>query len=70
MSYSLPREKNEATGAKVVIWWKRGEERRILVIDDLISRGWEEPAVMVIGDDQTENLVMRTCGFCLKIKIE
>ena len=50
--------------------WKRKEERRALITDDDISRGWEAPAVMVIGEYRTENLVMRTCGFCFLIKIE
>ena len=66
-------EKNEATSAEMENWlkrWKRGEERRVLVTDEYISRGWEAPAVMVIGEDQTENLVMRTCVFCLLIKLE
>ena len=66
-------EKNEATSAEVENWlkrWKRGEERRALVTDENISRSWEAPAVMVIGIDSTENLVMRTCGFCFMIKIE
>ena len=49
---------------------KRGEERRVLVTDEYISRGWEAPAVMVIGEYRTENLVMRTSGFCFLIKIE
>ena len=63
--------KSEATEAKVEEWvkrWKRGEERRALVTDQFISRGWEAPAVMVVGKDNTENLVMRTCGFCFLIK--
>ena len=67
------RGKNEATSAEVENWvmkWKRKEERRALVADDEISRGWEAPAVMVIGEYNTENLVMRTCGFCLLIKME
>ena len=66
-------EKNEATSAEVENWlkrWKRGEERRALVTDEFISRGWEAPAVMVVGSERLENLVMRTCGFCLMIKIE
>ena len=66
-------EKNEATSAEVENWlkrWKRGEERRALVTDENISRGWEAPAVIVIGEYQTENLVMRTSGFCLLIKKE
>ena len=66
-------KKNEATSAEVEDWvkkWKRKEERRALVTDADISRGWEAPAVMVIGDFGTENLVMGTCGFCFMIKIE
>ena len=66
-------EKNEATSAEVENWrmkLKRGNERRVLVTDDDISRGWEAPAVMAIGEYNTENLVMRTCGFCFLIKIE
>ena len=67
------REKNEATSAEMENWlkrWKRGEERRVLVTDEYISRGWEAPAVMVVGEDMTENLVMRTCVFCFLINIE
>ena len=66
-------EKNEATSAEVENWvkkLKRKEERRALLTDELISRGWEAPAVMVVAGYDTENLVMRTCGFCLMIKIE
>ena len=66
------REKNEATSAEVEDWVKRQrrkEERRALVTDENISRGWEAPAVMVIGNFGTENLVMRTCGFCFLIKV-
>ena len=50
--------------------WKRGEERRALVTDVEISRGWEAPAVMVVWEESTENPVMRTCGFCFLIKKE
>ena len=50
--------------------WKRADERRALITDVEISRGWEAPAVMVIGEAGTENLVMRTCGFCFLIKEE
>ena len=70
---SRGREKNEATSAEVENWlkkWKKGEERRALVTDDDISRGWEAPAVMAIGEKSTENLVMRTCGFCSLVEIE
>ena len=67
------RGKNEATSAEVENWlkrWKRKEERRALVTDEDISRGWEAPAVMVVGSSGLENLVMRTCGFCFLIKLE
>ena len=66
-------KENEATEAEVEEWvrrWKRGEERRALITDQWISRGWEASAVLAIGSSQTENLVMRTCGFCFLIKIE
>ena len=67
------REKNEATEAEVEEWvsrWKRGEETRLLITDQDISRGWEAKELLVIGDSSTENLVMRTCGFCFLIKLE
>ena len=66
------KEKNEATLTEVENWlkkWKRMEERRALVTDDGISRGWEAPAVMVIASSRKENLVMRTCGFCFLINL-
>ena len=71
MTYFFTR--NVPTSAEVENWlkrWKRKEEKRALVTDDEISRGWEAPAVMVIGKYNTENLVMRTCGFCYLIKKE
>ena len=50
------------------------EERRVLVTDTYISRGWEASAVVVIDLETgfgkhswTENLIMRTCGFCIYI---
>ena len=67
------RLKNEATEAEVEEWvsrWKRREEKKVLVTDQDISRGWEAPEVIVIGWFSTENLVMRTCGFCILIKLE
>ena len=65
-------EKNEATEAEVEEWvrrWKRGEETRALVTDQSTSRGWEAKELMAMGRFTTENLVMRTCGFCFLIKI-
>ena len=35
-----------------------------------VATNSKSAAVMVIGIDSTENLVMRTCGFCFMIKIE
>ena len=72
-TYNGRKKNGEATSAEVENWvkrWKRGEEKRALVTDDGISRGWEATAVMVIGEVMIENLVMRTCGFCFLIKIE
>ena len=66
-------QKNEATEAEVKEWvsrWKGREEKRVLIIDDFISRGWEAPEVIAIGKLYTQNLVMRTCGFCILIKLE
>ena len=66
-------EKNEATEAEVERWlrrWKRGEETRLIITDQNISRGFEAKDLVVIGQYNTENLVMRTCGFCFLIKIE
>ena len=67
------REKNEATEAEVEEWlsrWKRGEETRILLTDNFISRGWEAKELLVIGRYNTENMVMRTCAFCFFIKLK
>ena len=68
------REKNKATESEVEEWlsrWKRGEERRVLITDDHISRGWEASCLIAIGTEPfIENLVMRTCGFCILIKPE
>ena len=66
-------EVKEATEAEVEEWvrrWKGGQEKRVLITDDNITRGWEAQEVMAIGNLRTENLVMRTCGFCILIKIE
>ena len=66
------REKNKATEAEVEEWvrrWKRGEETRALVMDEYITRGWEAKELVAIGSTDTENLVMRTCGFCILILI-
>ena len=67
------REKNEATTPEVENWlkmWKRVQERRALLTDQNISRGWEASDVMAVGSSGLENLVMRTCCFCYLTKIE
>ena len=46
-----------------------GEETRALITGQHLSRGWEAPAVLVIGSQQKENLIMRTCGFCFLINV-
>ena len=40
------------------------------ITDNYISRGWQAKEVLLIGYGATENLVMRTWGFCFFIKIE
>ena len=40
--------------------WKADEEKRILVVDQYISRGWETSNAIAIGATRIENLVMRT----------
>ena len=71
--YTYERKIYEATEAEVEEWlmrWKRGEERRALVADVYVSRGWEAKEVLAIGLKVPENLVMRTCGFCVLVKAE
>ena len=55
--------------AEVEEWLRRrriGEEERVLVIDNEVSRGWEASHVLVLDlrGFGFENLVMRTVGFC------
>ena len=63
---------DNASEADVEEWLKRqkkGEEKRALVVDACLSRGWEADALLAMGTGRgTENLVMRTCGFCFLIK--
>ena len=47
------------------------EEKRCLIADERVIRGWEASHVMIVklyGDGDTENLVMRTIGFCALVK--
>ena len=36
----------------------------------LQSRGFEAQELLVVGQFQTENLVMKTCSFCFLVKVE
>ena len=66
------REKSEATEAEVEEWvrrWKRGEETRVLVTDEYLSRGWECKETLVVSDSHFESLVMHTKGFCFLVKV-
>ena len=72
-SSSLANKVPEAFADHVEEWvrrWRRREEERILVTDQFISRGWEAPELIAVGYERTENLVMRTVGFCFFIKVE
>ena len=47
------------------------EEERVLIADEHVSRGWECSHVLVVdlgGDGGSENLVMRTVGYCALVK--
>ena len=52
---------------------REGKERRCLITDEYISRGWENSHVLAITFYSTggwENLVMRTIGYCALVKIK
>ena len=48
----------------------RGEEQRILIADQHVSRGWEASHVLVVylRGSGMENVVMRTLGYCALVK--
>ena len=48
------------------------EGTRALITDEYVSRGWEAKELLLVieGQLQLENLVMRTCGFCFLIRID
>ena len=50
--------------------WKRGEEKRALITDDRISRGFKASAVMAIGKYETENPFKRTCGLLFLVTLD
>ena len=49
---------------------RSGEEERVLIADQDVSRGWECSHVLVVclGGSGLENLVMRTVGYCALVK--
>ena len=49
---------------------RSGEEERVLIADEEVSRGWECSHVLVVdfGSAGLENLVMRTVGYCALVK--
>ena len=62
--------------AEVEEWLRRRrsgkEEKRCLITDEDVSRGWEASHVMVVDlyGEAMENLVMRTIGFCALVTKE
>ena len=65
--------KESCSEAEVEEWLRRrrsGEEERVLILDENVSRGWEASHVLVV--DLTgfgiENLVMRAIGYCALVK--
>ena len=50
---------------------RSGEEERVLIADEDVSRGWECSHVLIVdllGYGGLENLVMRTVGYCALVK--
>ena len=47
-----------------------GEEKRVLIADHHVSRGWEASRVLVVnlGGFDVANLVMRAVGYCSLVK--
>ena len=68
---ALPKE--SCSEVKVEEWiMKRrsGEEERVLIADEEVSKGWECSHVLVVDlfGAGLENLVMRTVGYCALVK--
>ena len=68
---ALPKE--SCSEVEVEEWIRRrrsGEEERVLIADEDVSRGWECSHVLVVdvGGGGLENLVMRTVGYCALVK--
>ena len=49
---------------------KSWEEKRVLITDNRVSRGWEASHILIIAltEKGLENLVMRTVGYCAVVK--
>ena len=68
------RSNESCSDAEVEEWLMRrrsGEEKRCLIADNVVSRGWEASHVMVVDlgyGAPMENLVMTTIGFCALVK--
>ena len=65
--------KESCSEVEVEEWLRRrrsGEEKRCLILDWEVSRGWEASHVLVVAfnGDGLENLVMRTVGYCALVK--
>merc|ERR1712013_530582 len=66
----------DETCSDVVVeeWLKRrrsGEEERVLIAEEQVSRGWECSHVLIVDfrdDARMENLVMRTVGYCAVVR--
>ena len=67
----LPKE--SCSEVEVEEWIRKrrsGEEERVLIADQDVSRGWECSHVLVVDlrGNGLENLVMRTVGYCALVK--
>ena len=67
----LPKE--SCSEVEVEEWIRKrrsGEEERVLIADEDVSRGWECSHVLVVDlrGNGLENLVMRTVGYCALVK--
>ena len=67
----LPKE--SCSEVEVEEWIRKrrsGEEERVLIADQDVSRGWECSHVLVVdlGGPGLENLVMRTVGYCALVR--
>ena len=65
--------KESCSEAEVEKWLRRrrsGEEERVLILDDQVSRGWEASHLLVVALHSLgwENLVMRAVGYCALVK--